>query len=400
MRENDLFVKRLEQEIEKWLDDGIITSEQKDKILRRYSTIRDREGREKPVSLISTLSIMGAVLVGAGVILFIASNWSGMSRWLKVMLIIVSMSLSYYGGFNLAFEKRSFPKTGRAFIIIGSFIFGAGMFLISQMYNFIIHYQNGFLVWGIIALLIAYLLKMKTLLSLAIIDLLIWLGLETDYHIQRREGIENLYIILYTMSGIVLWTSGLLHRNIDYLKKLSSPYIFAGLILTYGGLYTLTFESFWEMTLTNTIVLFFILLTIIFLLMSFLITLYSKNERFWITEIIILSLLMGVLLYLAISFPERFTSFYHLLTNLIFFFMVSGIIVLGHLRRIKSYVNAGMVFFIVFIFTKYFDYFWKMLPRSIFFIIGGLSFIGISVFLEKKRRDMIKNWEREGKSEN
>ncbi len=400
MGENDQFVKRLEQEIKKWLDEGIITSEQKDKILRKYSAIQDAEGRETPVSLISTMSIMGAVIVGVGAILFIALNWSGMARWLKVMLIIVSMSLFYYGGFNLAFEKRRFSNIGRTFIIIGSFIFGAGMFLISQMYNVIIHYQNGFLVWGIIALLVAYLLKMKTLLSLAIIDLLIWLGLEAYYHIKNIEGIKNLFIILYTMSGVVLWNMGLLHRNIDYLMRLSSPYIFVGLILTYGGLYTFTFESFWEINFTNTIVLFFISLIIIFLLTSFLITLHSRNERFWITEIIILSLLMGVMLYLSISFPKRFSNIYYFLTNLIFFLLILGIIVLGYLRRIKSYVNTGIVFFIVFIFSKYFDYFWKMLPMSIFFIIGGLSFIVISAFLEKKRRDMIRNWEKEGKSEN
>jgi len=41
--------------------------------------------------------------------------------------------------------------------------------------------------------------------------------------------------------------------------------------------------------------------------------------------------------------------------------------------------------------TRYFDTFWKIFPRSIFFIIGGLILIFGGMYMEKKRKSVEKS---------
>jgi len=38
--------------------------------------------------------------------------------------------------------------------------------------------------------------------------------------------------------------------------------------------------------------------------------------------------------------------------------------------------------------VKYFDWFWSLLPRSLFFIVGGLVLVLGGIALEKKRRQI------------
>jgi uncharacterized membrane protein len=40
------------------------------------------------------------------------------------------------------------------------------------------------------------------------------------------------------------------------------------------------------------------------------------------------------------------------------------------------------------ILSRYFDIFWKMLPRSLLFIVGGILLILGAIFAERKRREM------------
>ena len=165
------FHRKLNQEIELWIKENIITSEQKNKILARYKVLKEADEKAGPGKLITVISVMGAILVGVGIILFIASNWSEIPRWGKLSIIFISMLLSYGLGFYLRNEKENYPKIGSSLILLGSLIFGSGIFLIAQIYHITVHYPNGPLMWGLGVLPLAYLLRLKTLLSLAIIDL-------------------------------------------------------------------------------------------------------------------------------------------------------------------------------------------------------------------------------------
>lgn len=110
---------------------------------------------------------VGAILVGAGILSFVAANWQEIGKFYKILIILCSMLASYYGGWILK-EKYHRAKTGEALILLGSIIYGAGIFLVGQMFNMRANWPDAFILWmfGLMALGLA--LDFSVILYLAI----------------------------------------------------------------------------------------------------------------------------------------------------------------------------------------------------------------------------------------
>lgn len=114
---------------------------------------QSKEGTQrKTVSMIVTIA---AILVGAGIFSFIASNWQGMDKPMKITVITSLMVLSYALGWYLK-EKLNFVKSGGSLIFLGLIIYGAGIFLVAQMFNIRASWPDGFILWMMGAVAMAY----------------------------------------------------------------------------------------------------------------------------------------------------------------------------------------------------------------------------------------------------
>ena len=76
------------------------------------------------------------------------------------------------------------------------------------------------------------------------------------------------------------------------------------------------------------------------------------------------------------------------LFNIIFLGFLILLLYAGYNTENIGIINTAMFWFIPLIFARYFDFFWELLPRSFFFILGGLVLLAISVVLERKRREL------------
>jgi uncharacterized membrane protein len=402
------FIHTLETEAGTWLEEGIIEPEQKDRILGRYAGIQAAEDKAGPTRLITTISVLGSILVGIGVLLFVASNWSRIPNAGRLAIIFISLLACYGTGFFLRYEHRNFPRAGAGLILLGSFIFGAGIFLIAQMYHISVHYPNGPLLWGLAVLPLAYLLGLNSLLSLALVDLLIWLGMEATFSLSFFSAYGNItvFIALFLLAGITLWASGLMHRGFPSLKHLSGPYLGTGLFLTLACGYVLTFEfmqwHFGAPALTS----FYYGFTVLFVASLALFIVKGEKGKTWIAETVFLAALFLIVLLFCFTSkgfldtsPEAYSAEYtrrnqdysllRLAFNLLYALQILGVIVLGYLRRNRAYINLGLVFFVLEVIARYFDFFWKLMPRSLFFIGGGLLLMVGGIVLEKKRRTVL-----------
>jgi uncharacterized membrane protein len=119
---------------------------------------------KKTVRIIVTI---GAVLVGAGIFSFIAANWLEMTKPIKIGIILISMIVSYGAGWYLK-EKSELQKTGDALILLGSIIYGAGIFLVAQMFNIRANWPDGFILWMIGTIAMAFTVESYPLFYLAI----------------------------------------------------------------------------------------------------------------------------------------------------------------------------------------------------------------------------------------
>lgn len=68
-------------------------------------------------------------------------------------------------------------------------------------------------------------------------------------------------------------------------------------------------------------------------------------------------------------------------------FVASGLAIwLGTRRGWGDMVNTGITFFVIFLYTKFFDWWWAVMPKYLFFLVVGLTAILILLVLRRLRR--------------
>lgn len=126
---------------------------------------QDKEDtQKKTIRIILTIA---AILVGAGIFSFIASNWQEMIKPVKIGVILIAMLTAYSLGWYFK-EKMNLIKTGEALILLGSIIYGAGIFLVAQMFNIRANWPDGFILWMLGTIAMAYAVESFLLFYLAI----------------------------------------------------------------------------------------------------------------------------------------------------------------------------------------------------------------------------------------
>ena len=94
--------------------------------------------------------------------------------------------------------------------------------------------------------------------------------------------------------------------------------------------------------------------------------------------------------YLAFFLPFKSPASHAIAFNLVLFAGIFGLIFLGHFRGESSFVNIALLFFGLAVISRYFDFAWELLPRSVFFILGGLLLLGGGMLLERLRRRTLR----------
>src|SRR6516165_4943096 len=91
------FHRQLINEIGQWQAEKLVAPELAASLIARYPA---------PVTknrLITILSMLGAILIGLGALLFIGSNWEHLSKILKVELIVGAILLSHVLAWQFSF---------------------------------------------------------------------------------------------------------------------------------------------------------------------------------------------------------------------------------------------------------------------------------------------------------
>ena len=99
------FLDRIRRDLKVFVERGIITNIQEDSILEYYGVTKDILDKGNSYSrLIIILSTLGAALVGLGVVLLIAANWSTIPSIVKIIMSILSVITSNIIGYWLTYK--------------------------------------------------------------------------------------------------------------------------------------------------------------------------------------------------------------------------------------------------------------------------------------------------------
>jgi uncharacterized membrane protein len=168
------FRRSLAEELPKWLDDGIIEPLQAERIRRKYR-LHDLT-QEAHSLVVKTIFTFGAVLIAGGVIAFVAANWEVIPKYVRLGFLTGAMAAADWSGFYLWRVKGNSPQLGRALILLGSLVFGAVIALAVQIFHLPPNYQAGIIIWAIGTTIMAYAVSSAAHLILAALASLIWFG--------------------------------------------------------------------------------------------------------------------------------------------------------------------------------------------------------------------------------
>jgi len=80
--------------------------------------------------------------------------------------------------------------------------------------------------------------------------------------------------------------------------------------------------------------------------------------------------------------------------NFALLFMIIQSFFWSYEEDLPALFYLGMVALLVFILLRYFDLFWSMMNRSVFFIVGGVLLVGIAVVIERQRHHLDRSEEK------
>jgi len=383
-----------QRHIAKWLNEGLITNEQAEQM--RSNVKEDRQERTSN-RLITAMATIGAVLFGLGAVLFVASNWQVLSDPVKVMILLGSTFGVSYLGYLFAYEKQNLPKVGSALLFLGCLLFGASIFLIGQIYHVQAHSHALVFVWLIGIIPVVYALRSMPVAALSIILLFLWIGLfifrGTMANINDWIGMPALYLV----SGILVFETGGLHYFFEDFKAVARTYRLAAIKVVMLSLFLLTFRifaghyEFWnfrsEYLLSPHMKEGIIVVGLIALGMSIwnMFTNPSESETIGIEGITSISLIGLTLIFVLFPAP---TNIYVVVFNLAMAACIGLLISIGYKREDIQLVNIGLGSLVLLVFVRYCDFFWGLLSRSMFFLVGGIVLILGGIALEQKRRQL------------
>jgi uncharacterized membrane protein len=155
---SDKFRQELRSESQQWQQDGLITSEQSQQLIDRYQL--DRLDQQASSRFTFSLIVVGAILIGLGIITYVAANWQDIPKVFRTLLLFGLFAVTNLSGFWLYRRSDKLQQIlGQGLLLIGGMTLGATMALMAQMYHISGPLHPLLITWSIGIALMAYCVK-------------------------------------------------------------------------------------------------------------------------------------------------------------------------------------------------------------------------------------------------
>jgi uncharacterized membrane protein len=183
-------------ELSLWRRDAIVSEQQAQRIADLYEGASELADKGRSRAVFSLMSA-AALLVGLAVLLLIGHNWEQLSRGVKLAMVLGTIALTHAAGFFLRYQRNARALSENVFFL-GCLFYGAGIWLIAQVFHLNAHYPDGVWWWALGVLPFALCLETRLLHALFVALLAIWAGVEVlnfntlgAWFFWRWDGIPN-----------------------------------------------------------------------------------------------------------------------------------------------------------------------------------------------------------------
>jgi hypothetical protein len=293
----------------------------------------DRDVRSKQMSWgMRIASFLGALALAASVFFLFYQFWGLFSETAQAAILIGSS----LGMFALTVWIQGRDASGyftklSAMVAFACFVLNVAM--LGQIFN-ITPSDKALLPWAVLALLLAYACDLRLLLAAGIICIIVytaarfgtWSGMYWIYFGERPENFFPVSLLLFIFPQLVT------HRHRE----------------DFAPVYR------------------------VFAILSFLLPVLVLSN--W-----------GYISYLNWT-ADTIEIFYEVTG-----FALSALLVwLGLRRQWGEVVNTGVTFFVIFLYTKFYDWWWEVMPKYLFFLVVGLTAVLFLFILKRLRHGVQK----------
>jgi uncharacterized membrane protein len=187
------------QELPELVSQGVVPPEVAQRIQEHYGDPEAAGSRAKRWAIV-LFSILGAALIGGGIILLLAHNWEQLSRPMRAVISVLPLAISAAAGGWLLWTQRASTAWREGVGTAQTLAIGSSIALVAQTYNLGGRFDEFMLTWSLLALPLAYLLGASLPALLYLIGITTWVGS------VPHNGLESLwYFPLFGLSLPFLW---------------------------------------------------------------------------------------------------------------------------------------------------------------------------------------------------
>jgi uncharacterized membrane protein len=258
------FGRRLSIEVGGWEGEGLISSEQAAEILRRYepsasgppsgepdtgvggSTISPVDAAERTTLVsraVSIIGVMGALLVGLGIIIYVAANWDVIPVWARITMLVGLTAAINAAGWTLL-AKFEYPRIGVAMLVLGALAYGAAIHLIAQIYHVPVNHPNLTTAWFLGALPMGYIARSRLVVGFSLALLVLSMGFRTQWWLEYYGADTLLYLAPLTLAlSAAVVALGLLQLRFTWTRPLAPYCYYPGLAIGLAAFAAMTVAS-------------------------------------------------------------------------------------------------------------------------------------------------------------
>jgi uncharacterized membrane protein len=398
------------QELDILVEKGIITSDEREKLLAGEFAKQVPEQVMTSKSLTNSNSAdavqkiitLGSVLVGIGIILFVSTNWEFIPDALKNIMLILFVVISYGVGWYLRDVKNLF-RTGEALMLLGGISSVAVLALISQSYHVVSDtYGTLLLMWAICLVFPTYIFVSRPLsvLFAGVVGVTLQVNIFEHMNYFQSYSWVNAVSLISLLTSLIFFTVGGLHYISNKYLIIGKYYRHIAVTAATVSLFTLTDYNKYSssfMDLNNVkesipanfvmIIGLLAFLSVCLCLVSIAINVPKDMVRKQAHVFpILLSVFVPISLLLSTSPSGELIA--SLVYNIIYITGVFYIIYFGTVYGYKDFINFGLLAFSIYFFFRVFSWLWQ-LEGSIFLIVTGIVLIAFGFVFEKARVNLL-----------
>jgi uncharacterized membrane protein len=377
-------LRSLEQGLQRWTEAGLLDFPTAERI-RQFEYAREQPSGMRWQVILAL--IFGAILLAAGVALFVAAHWDRLSpieRFFVVMAVLIVIHV-------IAILVRDrFSMLATVLHGVGTLAAGAAIALVGQIFNIQEHWPAGILLWALCATAGWALLGDQVQQTISLLLLPAWLVCEWIARTDGYRGSELMSIRMVAVIAAVYLTAFLGSQ-----RKLVGGVLFAvgavALIVVAVGLLDFQYWHDWASTPRPPfhLILFGWAVMVAAILLAWRLRLHSL-----LPVAVVLAAVM-VLPHCFSTSDQRYAggSWHQNVPAAVAYLIVAGVACFlawwGVRARSKALINYGVVAFALAVLWFYFSNFMDKLNRSLGLIVLGVLFLGGGWALEKLRRRMV-----------